>query len=124
MAGGILTILGGSVLFWLIIYKPALTMSIKWGIMLVAGIVVLYLGTIYLDILGVKTINPSEEERAVYEFIATLPKDTVLAGDPDIMTNIPLFSKRSVLFRGLFQEVMRPLLNILMLNTPKQRSLC
>ena len=56
----------------------------------------------YIRVLSVKPIDPSEDERNIYEFVASLPKDTVLVGNPDIMTNIPLFSKRSVLFKGLF----------------------
>lgn len=46
-------------------------------------------------------MNPSEAERNIYEFVGSLPKDTILAGDPVIMSGIPLFSQRSVLFRDL-----------------------
>lgn len=46
-------------------------------------------------------MNPSEAERDIYEFVGSLPKDVVLAGNPVIMSGIPLFSQRSVLFRDL-----------------------
>jgi len=100
--GGVLTPLGGGALYWLATQKLSLKDLKKWGTLLALGVIVIYIGTVYIGILGLKTINPSEQERNLYEFVATLPKDTVLVGDPDIMTNIPLFSKRSVLFRGLF----------------------
>jgi hypothetical protein len=38
------------------------------------------------------------EKRDLYQFVATLPKGVLLAGDPWRASNIPLFSKRSVLF--------------------------
>jgi hypothetical protein len=38
------------------------------------------------------------QQAILYETISTLPKDTLLAGDPLIMSNVPPFSKRSVLF--------------------------
>lgn len=102
MISSILAVLGGSLLFWLATHKSFLKTPTGWSILFVIGIIVVYLGTVYIQILGVKTTNPSEHERDIYEFVATLPKDAVLVGDPDIMTNIPLFSKRSVLFRSLF----------------------
>lgn len=99
---GILVPLGGSAVFRLVLGHPLLKGAARWFVLLVVGGLTLYLGTVYIDVLGVKTTNPSSEERAVYRYVATLPKDAVLAGDPDLMTNIPLFSKRSVFFRGLF----------------------
>lgn len=106
---GIVAVLGGSILFWLIWQKPITSPLARWSAGLIIGSAVIFLGTIYIGILGVKTTNPSPAERAVYEFVATLPKDAVLAGDPDIMTNIPLFSKRSVLFRELFPRTDAPI---------------
>lgn len=38
------------------------------------------------------------EARDLYQFALTLPKDVLLAGDPFQMSNIPPFSRRSVLF--------------------------
>jgi len=59
----------------------------------------------YLSILGFQTIDPSEAERDIYEFVSTLPKDAILAGEPVIMSGIPLFSQRSVLFRDLHPDI-------------------
>ncbi len=39
-----------------------------------------------------------QEERPLLEYLSTLPKDVLIAGDPEIMSNIPLFSERRVLF--------------------------
>lgn len=71
----------------------------------IIGIIVLLSGRFYFDTLGTRTLIPSQDERNIYEYVATLPKDTVLAGDPVIMSGIPLFSKRSVLFRDLYPNV-------------------
>jgi hypothetical protein len=102
MLSGVLALWGGSNLIWLFTRKSPRKHWLRWGIALLVTLIVISLGTIYIGILGVKTTNPSRAERDIYEFVATLPKETVLAGDPDVMTNIPLFSRRSVLFRELF----------------------
>jgi hypothetical protein len=39
-----------------------------------------------------------QEERDILEFIATLPKDVLIAGVPEVMSNIPVFAQRRVLF--------------------------
>jgi hypothetical protein len=106
---GILALLGGSSLFWLAVNNFPMKNAMRWGGLLILGVIVVWLGTIYINILGVKTTNPSRAERDIYEFVATLPKETVLAGDPALMTNIPLFSRRSVLFRDLFPTTNAPI---------------
>jgi hypothetical protein len=62
-------------------------------------------GIFHVGKLGAQTINPSAAERDVYEFVGSLPKDAVLAGDPVVMSGIPLFSQRSVLFRDLHPNI-------------------
>jgi hypothetical protein len=109
MLSGIVTLLGGSSLLGLATRNLTLKNVARWSILLAVGVIVVSLGTVYIRILGVRTTNPSEHERDIYEFVASLPKDAVLAGDPDIMTNIPLFSKRSVLFRELFPKTNAPI---------------
>lgn len=47
----------------------------------------------YVDILRVEPA-----ERALINFVETLPKDSLLAGSPCSLDNIPLFAKRAVLF--------------------------
>ncbi|MBN1994983.1 MAG: hypothetical protein JW953_19970 [Anaerolineae bacterium] len=114
MVIGILVPLLASVLFWLVFSwqaSPKTPFSqhlLKWGSAIVLAGAVVYLATIYTKTLGLKTHNPSPDERNLYAYIASLPKDTVLAGDPDIMEGIPLFSKRSVLFRSLFPDPNAP----------------
>ena len=43
-------------------------------------------------------LNPKSSERALLEFIKTLPKNTLLAGTPCALDNVPLFAKRQILF--------------------------
>jgi hypothetical protein len=105
---GMFTLLGASILFWLVTTNFSSGSWLKWGIFLGLGLFIVYLGTTYINIVGLKTTNPSQAEREVYEFVATLPKDAMIAGDPEIMTNIPLFSKRSILFRALFPNPNAP----------------
>ena len=64
----------------------------------------------YSKLVGFDTINPTEDERALYEFVATLPKSVVLAGSPEELTGIPLFSRRNVLFRSLFPDKSAPII--------------
>lgn len=59
-------------------------------------------GFLYSRALGVFCIDPSNSERELYRYVATLPEDAVFAGSPEELTGIPLFSKRTVLFRRLF----------------------
>ena len=63
----------------------------------------------YSRLVGFDTINPNVSERDLYAYVATLPKDVVLAGSPDELTSIPLFSRRSVLFRSLFPDKNAPI---------------
>jgi hypothetical protein len=70
--------------------------------LLAAGVVVAVAGGQYVRALEAQPIDPPQAARDVYEYVATLPKDAMLAGEPDVMTGIPAFSRRSVLIRGLF----------------------
>ncbi|MEM7346478.1 MAG: hypothetical protein AAF485_19730, partial [Chloroflexota bacterium] len=130
LLSGSFTLLGGSWLFWLAVTgrwfeafrrKPdntdrrsfikIITPFHKFQrliLILLIGLAIGYLGTTYITIIGLKPIDPSRDERNIYEFVAMLPKDAILAGKPALMTNIPLFSKRAVLFRGLFPEISSP----------------
>jgi hypothetical protein len=47
---------------------------------------------------GRDTIEIKSDQRLLYDFVSTLPKDALLAGDLVQMDNIPLFAHRSVLF--------------------------
>lgn len=107
MMGAILVLIGGSLIFW--VARSPLTLS-RLAMLAGLGAMVVSMSTVYIRILGDDTINPTPAERAVYEFVATLPKDAMLAGDPAVLTGIPLFSRRSVLFRDLFPKSTAPII--------------
>lgn len=65
----------------------------------------------YSRLVGYDTINPTADERKLYKEISTLPKDVVIAGSPEELTAIPLFAKRSVLFRDLFPHESAPIVD-------------
>lgn len=43
-------------------------------------------------------LNPDPPHRALYQFLATLPKDTLIGGTPCAIGSVPLFSRRQILF--------------------------
>ncbi len=80
---------------------------------ILAGLVVIVAltpGFLYSRALGVFCIDPSNAERELFRFVSTLPEDAVLAGSPEEATGIPLFSKRTVLFRRLFPAKDAPII--------------
>lgn len=106
---GILAVLGWSALFQLARSGVPWRGVTRFAVPLVVVIITLATSAVYIRTLGVKYINPSDFERDVYQFVASLPKETVLAGNPHLMEGIPLFSKRSVLFRDLFPRADAPI---------------
>jgi hypothetical protein len=58
-------------------------------------------GTAFIRVLGVDMINPTPAEREVYQYVRELPLEALIAGDPEIMSGIPLFSERMTLYRKL-----------------------
>ncbi|MCB0162645.1 MAG: hypothetical protein KDI79_00375 [Anaerolineae bacterium] len=102
IASGLLVVFGSSALFWLATRWP--TGGLKFAALLAVGILTLAVGAYYIRTLGLRTSNPSPSERELFEFVGSLPKAAVLAGDPWVMSDIPLFSKRSVLFRELHPD--------------------
>jgi hypothetical protein len=114
---GMLAILGGGFLGWIlqrpvpgILRKGDAWRKVARGVGLCVVCVVTTLsGAAYIRTLETKPIDPSRAERDVYEFVSTLPKDTMLAGESEVMTGIPLFSKRAVLFRRLFPREDAPI---------------
>jgi hypothetical protein len=104
--GGVSTTLGIGACVWIVRYllrhdgHCGKTIS-SWIALAVIVAVITPLAATHIDRLGMKRINPSPAERAIYRFLAALPTDTVIAGDPQVMDGVPLFSKRSVLFKKL-----------------------
>jgi hypothetical protein len=105
---GLSTLLSSCILYWLYQSKIDVPKSKIAGFFV--ALITLVFGNFYIQALGLTTRNPSEAERDIYQFVATLPKDAIFAGNPVIMTDIPLFSGRSVLFRELFPQEDAPVL--------------
>lgn len=101
IGAGAATLLGGSGWYWLR-QKPQPFRTIA---LILTTAVTLLVGFYYINNLGLKPINPSPDERNIYRFVRTLPKDAIFAGDSIVMSGIPLFSERSVLFRDLHPHV-------------------
>lgn len=55
--------------------------------------------------MSMKPLLVETEAAEVIDMVSELPKDTLLAGDPILMSNIPPFAKRSVLFSSEIIEV-------------------
>ncbi len=113
LSSGLLTTFGASMLFCRTGILPVhsgqarcLSYEIKEGYLtsIFIGLLTLFCGGIYLRTLNTPPLNPSPDLRALYQFAATMPKDAMFAGDPDLMTGIPLFSRRSVLIRRLHPQ--------------------
>lgn len=80
--------------------KPvgALETAVHRRIWHVLGIFFLLLAPFFVRLAATDFYNPSEAERALYFYVNTLPKDTVLGGDPCALDSVPFYGKRSVLF--------------------------
>jgi len=62
-------------------------------------LILLYSLGIYARIVSETSfLNPIQQERDLISYIETLPKDTLIAGTPCSLDNIPLFAKRQILF--------------------------
>ena len=101
---GTAAVLGVSSLFWLMTGSRLTGLS-RFSVAFAVGIAIVLAGRFHIGKLGAQTINPSAAERDVYEFVGSLPEDAVLAGDPVLMSGIPLFSQRGVLFRDLHPNI-------------------
>jgi hypothetical protein len=79
--------------------------------LLIVATLTLYVGGSYVKTLGLRTINPSAPEREIYEFVASLPKDVLVVGEPELMMGIPLYARRRVMFSALHPDVGAPILD-------------
>lgn len=61
-------------------------------------IYVVVLLVIFVPWMRSHTMTVPQEERPLLEYLSTLPKDVLIAGDPEPMSNVALFSERRVLF--------------------------
>ena len=57
----------------------------------------------------VGVVDPPPAERELLAFIETLPIDSVLAGTPCLLDNVPLFAKRAILFSCFYSDDSSPI---------------
>lgn len=79
--------------------------------LLVYSLIILLLGELFLNLnqLKEKTYFDFSSQNQLYQFIHSLPKDTMVAGHPDTVDNVPLFSQRKVF---LTAEISNPFYDI------------
>ena len=85
--------------------KPALKRIASTTIVGVSMIV----GVFHARITGFLTLNPTPDQRALYEYVSHLPKDAVLSGSPDELSDITLFSQREVFIKDLHPNKRDPI---------------
>ncbi len=80
----------------------AASWRIKWAGGVLGGIAVLgglwAWRTYAAAMIGVSFLDPPPHERAVLQFVETLPADVLLAGTPKTLDNVPLLARRQILF--------------------------
>lgn len=69
----------------------------KWGRILLL-FVILLLAFSYIRFASPPFHNPSSDERAMYEYLQSLPKDSLISGHPCTMDGIPIYAQRNILF--------------------------
>jgi hypothetical protein len=60
------------------------------------GIYALVMAAVFVPRMNSHAMTVPEEERPLLRYVSKLPKDALLAGDPEVMSNIPLVAQRSV----------------------------
>ncbi len=75
-----------------------------------AGLALL-LGVLHGRVTGFLTLNPSKEQRTLYGYVSQLPKDALLSGSPDELSDITLFSQREVLIKDLHPNRIMPIVD-------------
>lgn len=79
--------------------RPAkLSPVVKGALGLIIAVCVIGWLTYASILTEVSYLNPTAEERALFEFLATLPADSMIAGTPCTLDSVELFAERSVLF--------------------------
>ncbi|MFC1975344.1 hypothetical protein ACFLXQ_02975 [Chloroflexota bacterium] len=108
-AGGVIGILGT-----VVIRRPPRSTPRKVSLSGTRAGRVLMVATALLFLMGwavyapifteVSYLNPPQAERALFKFLETLPKDTLIAGTPCALDSVPLFAKRQALFSCEFGD--------------------
>jgi len=80
--------------------------SFAFRIMITASGLIFLLGwAVYAPIFTeVSYLNPPPSQRALFQFLQTLPKDTLIAGTPCALDSVPLFARRTALFSCEFEK--------------------
>lgn len=81
-------------------------LSVAFGVLAFVPVFMFY------QLIGFHPVNPNDNQRALYEYLASLPKDTLVAGSPQNLDGVPLFSHRNVLFRRLFPDPSAPIIEM------------
>jgi hypothetical protein len=68
------------------------------GSIILVGVSV-FLSVFHAHVVGFLTLNPTHDQRTLYSYVTQLPKDIVLSGSPDELSDITLFSQRDVLIK-------------------------
>ncbi|MCI0395884.1 MAG: hypothetical protein L0332_01045 [Chloroflexi bacterium] len=76
--------------------EPAVALSNRS--LAVLGVICLGLSVLYVQAVQPRFFVASPEERALYRFLETLPKDAMVAGNPCDLDGVPLLAKRMILF--------------------------
>jgi hypothetical protein len=96
--------------------------AVWWGSLGVAAGLFGYVQNCYLVYVDPLTVRVDSVALQLYDYLQTLPKDTLIAGHPWEMDNVPLFARRKVLanqelsipyYTGYYAEVRQRLLDSL-----------
>lgn len=77
---------------------PRLAIPSSGSLRIAWGIFVAMLLTAFVPKMKSYTLAVPQEQRPLLAYIAALPKDVLIAGAPEVASNIPLFAQRRVLF--------------------------
>lgn len=78
--------------------EPVSVTGIPVFLRLIMGVMALVGVLGYLRVTAVPYYAPTKDERAIYQFIQTLPKEALIGGHPCTLDDIPIYSQRSILF--------------------------
>ena len=69
----------------------------KWGSSFII-IGLLLIAFSYVRFASPVFLNPTTDERAMYEYLKTLPTDALISGHPCTLDGVPIFTQRNILF--------------------------
>jgi len=66
----------------------------SWAVL---GIVLMVASLGYVKVVQREFYDPTPEQRALFSFLETVPRDSLIAGDPCTLASVPLYARREVL---------------------------